>query len=46
LLIDEGPQMVRLAQDAVHASGSRSADRATAANVRDFVSNLPDTSGV
>jgi serine/threonine-protein kinase/serine/threonine-protein kinase PknK len=46
LLIDEGPQMVRLAQDAVHASGFRSADRATAANVRDFVSNLPDTSGV
>jgi serine/threonine-protein kinase/serine/threonine-protein kinase PknK len=46
LLLDEGPQMVRLAQDTVHASGSRSPDQATPANVRDFVSNLADTSRV
>jgi hypothetical protein len=46
LLIDEGPQMVRLAQDAVHTGGSRPPDQATPANVRDFVSNLVETSGV
>jgi ATP/maltotriose-dependent transcriptional regulator MalT/serine/threonine protein kinase len=46
LLLDEGPQLVRLAQDAVHPSGSRSPDQAMPASVRDFVSNLPDTSGV
>jgi serine/threonine-protein kinase/serine/threonine-protein kinase PknK len=46
LLIDEGPHMVRLARDAVDASGSRSPDQARLANVRDFVSNLEETSGV
>ncbi|HXL60138.1 MAG TPA: protein kinase, partial [Mycobacterium sp.] len=46
LLIDEGPQMVRLAQDAVHTSGSRSPDQATPANVRDFVSNLVEMSSI
>jgi ATP/maltotriose-dependent transcriptional regulator MalT len=45
LLIDEGPQMVRLAQDAVHASGSETPDQATLASVRDFVSNLVETQG-
>jgi MalT-like TPR region len=46
LLIDEGPQVVRLAQDAVHTGGSSVADQAQPANLRDFVSNLADTSGV
>jgi serine/threonine-protein kinase PknK len=46
LLIDEGPQMVRLAQEAVHTGGSRPSDQATPANVCDFVSNLVETSGV
>lgn len=46
LLIDEGPQMVRLAQDAVHQSRPRSPDQATLANVRDFVSNLVEAAGV
>jgi serine/threonine-protein kinase/serine/threonine-protein kinase PknK len=46
LLLDEGPQMIRLAQDAIHASGSRSPDQVTQENVRDFVSNLSDASSV
>jgi serine/threonine-protein kinase/serine/threonine-protein kinase PknK len=46
LLIDEGPQMVRLAKDAVNAEEFSSADPTTAANVRDFVSNLVEISGV
>jgi serine/threonine-protein kinase/serine/threonine-protein kinase PknK len=46
LLIDEGPQMVRLAKDAVDAEEFSSADPTTAANVRDFVSNLVEISGV
>jgi serine/threonine-protein kinase/serine/threonine-protein kinase PknK len=46
LLLDEGPQMIRLAQDAIHASGSRSPDQVTQENIRDFVSNLSDASSV
>ncbi|MDX6567273.1 MAG: serine/threonine-protein kinase PknK [Gaiellales bacterium] len=46
LLLDEGPQMIRLAQDAIHASGSRSPDQVTQENVRDFVSDLSDASSV
>ncbi|AGB24895.1 ATP-dependent transcriptional regulator [Mycobacterium sp. JS623] len=44
LLIDEGPQMVRLAQDAADTGGSSLADQAQPANLRDFVSNLVETS--
>jgi serine/threonine-protein kinase/serine/threonine-protein kinase PknK len=44
LLIDEGPHMVRLAQDAVDDSGSSFADQAQPANLRDFVSTLVETS--
>jgi hypothetical protein len=44
LLIDEGPQMVRLAQDAVDTVESGFADQAPV-NLRDFVSNLVETSG-
>jgi ATP/maltotriose-dependent transcriptional regulator MalT len=46
LLIDEGPQMLRLARDAVDAKEFSSADPTTAANVRDFVSNLVEKSSV
>ncbi len=46
LLIDEGPQMLRLAEDAVVAKEFSSADPTTSANVRDFVSNLVETSSV
>jgi serine/threonine-protein kinase PknK len=46
LLIDEGPQMLRLAMDAVDAKDFSSADPTTSANVRDFVSNLVETSSV
>jgi ATP/maltotriose-dependent transcriptional regulator MalT len=46
LLIDEGPQMVRLAQDAVATEDFGSADAAMSANVRDFVADLTQTSSV
>jgi serine/threonine-protein kinase/serine/threonine-protein kinase PknK len=43
LLIDEGPQMLRLAQDTITASEFGSADAITSANVRDFVTSLAAT---
>jgi serine/threonine-protein kinase/serine/threonine-protein kinase PknK len=46
LLIDEGPQMVHLAEDTVAANERSPADVITSANIRDFVSNLPETSNV
>jgi serine/threonine-protein kinase PknK len=44
LLIDEGPQMIRLATDT--AAADEYADPATSENVRDFVSSLAETSTV
>jgi ATP/maltotriose-dependent transcriptional regulator MalT len=44
LLIDEGPQMIRLATDT--AIADESADPTTAESVRDFVSSLAETSTV
>jgi len=46
LLIDEGPQMLRLARDAVDAEEFNSPDPTTPVNVRDFVSNLIEIPGV
>jgi ATP/maltotriose-dependent transcriptional regulator MalT len=46
LLIDEGPQMIHLAMDTVAANERSPADVITSANVRDFVSNLLETSNV
>jgi serine/threonine-protein kinase/serine/threonine-protein kinase PknK len=46
VLLDEGPRMLRLAKDAVDAKEFSSADPTTAANVRDFVSNLVEKSSV
>ena len=46
LLIDEGPQMLRLARDAIDAKEFTSPDPTTPVNVRDFVSNLVEISGV
>ena len=46
VLLDEGPRMLHLAKDAVDAKEFSSADPTTAANVRDFVSNLVDKSSV
>jgi serine/threonine-protein kinase/serine/threonine-protein kinase PknK len=46
LLIDEGPQMIRLAEDAVAADQFGSADPTILANVRDFVTGLSETSSV
>jgi ATP/maltotriose-dependent transcriptional regulator MalT len=46
LLIDEGPQLVRLAEDAVAADQFGSADPTIFANVRDFVTGLSETSSV
>ncbi len=46
LLIDEGPRMLRLARDAVDAKEFTSSDPTTPVNVRDFVSNLVEISGV
>jgi serine/threonine-protein kinase PknK len=46
LLIDEGPQMVHLAEDTVAANERSPADVITSANIRDFVSNLLETSNV
>jgi serine/threonine-protein kinase/serine/threonine-protein kinase PknK len=46
LLIDEGPQMVRLAEDVVAADQGGSADPAMSATVRDFVTGLSEPSRV
>jgi serine/threonine-protein kinase/serine/threonine-protein kinase PknK len=43
LLLDEGPQMLRLAHDAVTASEFGSADANESANARDFVMSLAAT---
>jgi serine/threonine-protein kinase/serine/threonine-protein kinase PknK len=43
LLIDEGPQMLRLAQDTSTASEFSSGDAITSANVQDFVTSLAAT---
>jgi serine/threonine-protein kinase/serine/threonine-protein kinase PknK len=46
LLIDEGPQMLRLAKDAAVADEFSSADPTTSESVRDFVLGLAETSTV
>jgi ATP/maltotriose-dependent transcriptional regulator MalT len=46
LLIDEGPQMLRLAADTVDADEFSSADPTTSENVREFVLGLAETSPV
>jgi hypothetical protein len=46
LLIDEGPQIVHVAQDAEIETEGEVADAATSANVRDFVLNLAETSSL
>ncbi|MDT5283364.1 MAG: serine/threonine-protein kinase PknK [Mycobacterium sp.] len=46
VLLDEGPQMLRLAKAAVMAKEFSSAEPTTSANVRDFVSNLVEKSSV
>ena len=46
VLLDEGPQMLRLAKDTVVADEFSSADPTTSANVRDFVLSLAETSSV
>jgi serine/threonine-protein kinase/serine/threonine-protein kinase PknK len=46
LLIDEGPRLVRLAQDAATGTEDEIGDVTTAANVRDFVRNLAETSNL
>ena len=46
LLIDEGPQMLRLAADTVDTDEFRSADPRTSENVREFVLGLAETSPV
>jgi serine/threonine-protein kinase/serine/threonine-protein kinase PknK len=46
VLLDEGPRMLRLVNDAVDAKEFSSADPTTAANIRDFVSNLVEKSSV
>jgi ATP/maltotriose-dependent transcriptional regulator MalT len=46
LLIDEGPQIVRLAQDAATGADGELADATSSANVRDFVMNLAETSNL
>jgi serine/threonine-protein kinase PknK len=46
LLIDEGPQMLRLAKDTAVADEFSSADPTTSESVRDFVSGLAETSTV
>jgi ATP/maltotriose-dependent transcriptional regulator MalT len=43
LLIDEGPQMLRLAEDTITATEVSSADTIRSANVRDFVTSLAAT---
>jgi serine/threonine-protein kinase PknK len=44
LLIDEGPQMLRLAADTVDTDEFSSADPTTSENVREFVLSLAETS--
>jgi serine/threonine-protein kinase PknK len=44
LLIDEGPQMLRLAQDAAVQTEGEVADATTSANLRGFVLNLAEAS--
>ena len=44
LIIDEGPQIVRLAQDFAIGADGELANAATSANIRDFVLNLAETS--
>jgi ATP/maltotriose-dependent transcriptional regulator MalT len=46
LLIDDGPQLLRLAKDAVEGRDFDAGDPMTSANVRDFVSHLAETSNV
>jgi ATP/maltotriose-dependent transcriptional regulator MalT len=46
LLVDEGPQMLRLAADTVDADEFSSADPTTSDSVRDFVSGIAETSKV
>jgi hypothetical protein len=46
LLIDEGPQMLRLAKDTVVADELTSADPKTSESVRDFVLGLGETSTI
>jgi ATP/maltotriose-dependent transcriptional regulator MalT len=46
LLIDQGPQMLRLAQDAAIEADGEAADATTSANVRDFVLSLAETSSL
>jgi hypothetical protein len=46
LLIDEGPQMLRLAKDTAMAGEFSSADPTTSESVRDFVLGLAETSTV
>jgi serine/threonine-protein kinase PknK len=46
LLLDEGPQMLRLMKDAVDAKELSSDGPTTLSNVRDFVSNLFETSSI
>jgi ATP/maltotriose-dependent transcriptional regulator MalT len=46
VLLDEGPQVLRLAKDTVVADEFSSADPTTSANVRDFVLSLAETSSV
>lgn len=46
LLVDEGPQMLRLAKDTVAADEFGSADPIASANIRNFVLNLAETSSV
>jgi serine/threonine-protein kinase PknK len=44
LLIDEGPQMLRLAHDAASNTEDAMPDGMSSANIRDFVLKLADTS--
>jgi serine/threonine-protein kinase PknK len=46
LLIDEGPQMLRVAADTVNTDEFSSADPTTSENVREFVLSLAETSPV
>jgi hypothetical protein len=43
VLIDEGPQMLRLAENTVEADEFATADLKTSDNVRDFVLGLYET---
>jgi MalT-like TPR region len=46
VLLDEGPQIVRLAQDVAIGADGELADATTSVNVRDFVLNLAETSNI